>query len=105
MNSVCASSTVDVADTLRLERQLALQGLLRRRLDRLGAVELGDEDVLLPSAFLQIDLARSSLAAGCRPGVGNRQCRLASSTLAAETSGIDQGNGGWSLLTVSLKST
>ena len=87
---------------MRLERQLALQGLLRRRFDRLGAVELGCEYV--PAALGVLQVYSGTIELGpldVDEGVGDRQRGLGFVDLGCEAAGINQGN----LLTVSLKST
>ena len=49
---------------LRLQRQLPLQGLLRRGLDRLSAFELGGEHVAAASGVLQVDPGAIQLGPG-----------------------------------------
>ena len=78
-------------DVLRLERQLALQGLLRRRLDGLGAVELGDEHFPAALGVLQIDPGAIELGPlDVDEGIRDRQRRLGLVDLGREAAGIDQ---------------
>ncbi|MGT2440224.1 hypothetical protein ACU4GH_35665 [Bradyrhizobium betae] len=93
MNSVCASSTAIVAHhVLRLQRQLALQGLLRRALDRLGALELGGEHIAAAAGVLQVDPGAIELGPGnVDQGIGDRQRGLGFVDLGCEAARIDQG--------------
>jgi hypothetical protein len=77
---------------LRLERQLALQGLLCRALDRLGALELGGEHVAAALCVLQIDPGAIELGArDVDQGIGDRHGSPGFVDLGREAARIDQG--------------
>ena len=90
VKSVCASSTLGSPRHFAMQRQLPLQGFLRRSLDGLRTFQLGSQNRLIALCVFQVDLGTIELGLlDIHIRDGHLQCRFGLIDLCGERPGID----------------